>query len=253
MKASWMFQNLASRARFALRHPAYTLRSLLNEVLLADERFLAEATGVPVRKLRTFLNEPFRSQGFSTHLAACRAELQGLKIQSAAPFGKKILLQYALIRAVQPDAVVETGVANGVSSAYLLLALQTNGRGRLHSIEVGDAAFLPKGKTVGWVVPDWLRERWQLHIGDSTKVLPALLPRIAPIDVFIHDSLHTYEHMMEEFVCTYPFLRPYGFLLADDALWNESFREFSDQVKARYARILHGVGFLRKENSHTGV
>ncbi len=194
-----------------------------------------------------FLNEPSRSREFSAHLDACRVEFLGLDIRSADLFAKKILLQYALVRALQPEVVVETGVANGVSSAYLLLALQKNGRGRLHSIEIGDAAFLPDGKTIGWVVPDWLRERWQLHIGDSTEVLPALLAEIGPIDVFIHDSLHTYEHMMREFVCAYRFLRPYGFLLADDALWNESFREFSDRVGARYARILRGVGFMRKE------
>jgi predicted O-methyltransferase YrrM len=50
------------------------------------------------------------------------------------------------IRAFQPETVVETGVANGVSSAHILLALQKNERGILHSVGLNDPQFLPAGK-----------------------------------------------------------------------------------------------------------
>ncbi|MDX6415118.1 MAG: hypothetical protein QOH23_2528, partial [Gaiellaceae bacterium] len=36
---------------------------------------------------------------------------------------------YAVLRAVKPEVVVETGVANGFSTAFSLLALQANGTG----------------------------------------------------------------------------------------------------------------------------
>ena len=45
-------------------------------------------------------------------------------------------LCYLACRLVEPAVVVETGVAYGVSSAYVLRALETNGRGTLHSIDL---------------------------------------------------------------------------------------------------------------------
>ncbi|MDN5698624.1 MAG: class I SAM-dependent methyltransferase [Rubrobacter sp.] len=53
---------------------------------------------------------------------------------------------YLLCRLRKPEAVVETGVAHGVSSAFLLAALRVNGGGELHSVDLPplrrDAAVL---------------------------------------------------------------------------------------------------------------
>src|SRR6266480_7212838 len=45
-------------------------------------------------------------------------------------------LAYALCRALKPSVVMETGVAYGVSTAFLLKALDVNRNGRLHSIDL---------------------------------------------------------------------------------------------------------------------
>jgi len=166
-------------------------------------------------------------------------------IYSADLYAKKTLLQYAAIRALQPDRIVETGVANGVSSAYLLLALEKNGHGTLHSVEIGDTRYLPAGKATGWIVPEELRHRWDFRIGDSKKILPELLQTLPHIDVFIHDSLHTYEHMLWEFRTAFPFVRAGGLIFSDDALWNNAFTDFAREADAHYAAIIRGVGFLQ--------
>jgi len=93
---------------------------------------------------------------------------------------------------------VETGVANGVSSTHMLLALHKNRQGTLHSIEIGDSTYLPAGREPGWVVPDWLRGRWKFHLGDARQILPQLARELPSLDLFTHDSLHTYEHMKFE-------------------------------------------------------
>ncbi len=77
-------------------------------------------------------------------------------------------------------------------------------------------------------------------------MVPELLAQLGTVDVFIHDSLHTYEHMKFEFEQAYPHIRPGGLLISDDALWNSSFQEFAQQVRAPLARILRGVGYLTK-------
>jgi len=239
----WYFANTVQRLRFAARHPRYALKAALRELTLADERFLADATGTRPIQVRGFLQEPFELPEFLAHLHQCEpAFRQGMA--SADLWGKKVLVQYAAVRALQPDLVVETGVASGVSSAYILLALERNQRGTLHSVEIGDPAYLPANKEPGWIVPDWLRERWHMHIGDVAAVLPGLLRELGKVDMFIHDSLHTYEQMKFEFGLARPHLRRDGLLLADDALWNSAFGEFARAISSPASAIIRGVGIL---------
>lgn len=242
----WYLLNLARRLRFGLRNPLYGLKTAVRELTLADERFLASATGARPSEIRRYVNEPVLQSDFLELLRRCEQSFRSLEVASADLYAKKVLLQYAAIRAVRPEIVVETGVANGVSSSYILLALELNGRGHLHSIEVGDNSYQPVGYEPGWMVPDSLRHRWQLHIGDAKVLLPELLHQLGSIDVFIHDSLHTYEHMRFELQRAYPHVKPGGLLLVDDALWNCSFVDFAREVKAPAAQILRGVGFMKK-------
>jgi hypothetical protein len=245
----WLLQNARRRAGFALKNPRYALGVVFRELTLADERFLASITASSSRQVRDYLDEPISTPAFAEHLRGADKQFRALSIESADLFAKKILNQYAAVRALSPDCIVETGVANGVSSSYLFLALRKNGRGRLHSIGLPDLAFLPSGKDPGWLVPDWLRASWQVHVGDAREILLGLLTRLGNIAVFIHDSLHTYGHTIWGFETAYPHLRPGGLLFSDDALWNDSFYDFARNVGAPEARILRGVGFLRKNSA----
>jgi predicted O-methyltransferase YrrM len=244
---NWLFHNFNNRVRFALKNPFYALNSFCRELTLADERFLSTITNVSASQIRGFIKEPVQNGFFLTRLQSVKTELQTLEIYSADLYAKKILLQYAVVRAIKPKIVVETGVANGVSSAYLLLALQANGRGTLYSVGLNDPQYLPAGKSLGWVVPQELRSTWKLLLGDSRTILPGLLDGIDSTDIFIHDSLHTYEHMLWEYRAAYPHIRPGGLLFSDDAKWNSAFPEFALEVAAPRAKILRGVGFLQKK------
>lgn len=242
----WLFANARKKARYAAQNPGYAVRSLFRELTVADERFLSRITGCSVAKIRGFLDEPLSRPKFAAGLRRAEAAMESLGLQSADLYAKKVLVQYATIRAFQPEIVVETGVANGVSSSYLLLALEKNNRGKLYSVEVGDRSYLPEGMPNGWIVPDFLRPRWEMRVGDSRVVLPALLKELERTDVFIHDSLHTYDHMLWEFRAAYPFLPEGGLLLTDDALWNDAFWDFKREVNAKDGEIIRGVGYLRK-------
>jgi predicted O-methyltransferase YrrM len=116
------------------------------------------------------------------------------------------LLLYTAVRIVKPKVVVETGVANGKSSAIISLALNHNKLGKLYSFDLPNE----KGNTledgakthtyereVGWLVPDYLRNNWELYLGDSLELMSSnKLPD--NIDIFFHDSLHTYKHTLGE-------------------------------------------------------
>ena len=109
---------------------------------------------------------------------------------------------YALARLLRPRHVLEVGVSSGVSSAYLLRALEKNGRGTLHSIDLpqrprrgeasrgGSSWSLPPGRESGWAVPFALRKRWDLRLGDKRELLPLLAEELPAVGLFVYDVPH---------------------------------------------------------------
>ncbi len=138
---------------------------------------------------------------------------------------------YALAMLSQPAIVVETGVSGGVSSAYILSALEHNSKGHLYSIDLDAPSILPPGKETGWIVPGDLRDRWTLLLGDAKDLLPELLDDLGSFEMFLHDSNHSYNHMMWEFRVAWRALASGGLLLTDDVFWNESFFDFAKLVR----------------------
>jgi predicted O-methyltransferase YrrM len=133
-------------------------------------------------------------------------------------------LCYLACRLIKPETVVETGVAYGVSSAFILRALEMNGQGMLFSVDLPPLRRKYE-RFWGIAVPDELRGRWRLHRGTSASVLPRLFKANPTIDLFVHDSLHTHRNMRREFDAVWPHLREGGLLLADDVERNRAFGE----------------------------
>jgi hypothetical protein len=160
---------------------------------------------------------------------------------------KELSTLYLIMRLTQPDCVVETGVSAGASSAYILCALNDNAKGELHSIDL-PPENLPKGKTSGWVVPQFLRSHWKLHLGDSKDLLEPVLNDLGEIDCFIHDSLHTYEHMMWEFRTAWKYLCSRGLFLSHDVGANEAFFDFmkGKGIPWKEYRVFHVLGGFQK-------
>jgi predicted O-methyltransferase YrrM len=153
---------------------------------------------------------------------------------------------YLMCRLLEPDVVVETGVAYGVSSAFMLTALEENGRGVLHSVDLPPLRREYE-KVWGVAVDEALRSRWRLHRGSSGRVLPHLLNELETVDLFVHDSLHTYRNMRREFEVVWPRLRTGGVLIADDVERNRALGELRQKSPAlwrvvadREERPLHG-------------
>jgi hypothetical protein len=58
--------------------------------------------------------------------------------------------------------------------------------------------------------------------------------------------------MLWEYRSVYPHLRQGGLLVSDDALWNSAFPEFAREMGVKHGQIIHGVGFLLKEQQSLG-
>jgi predicted O-methyltransferase YrrM len=137
-------------------------------------------------------------------------------------------------------------VAYGVSSVFILKALEVNGRGTLHSIDLPPLRSEHE-RFWGIAVPEALKVRWRLHRGSSARVLPRLLEEASTIDLFVHDSLHTLRNMRREFDTVWPQLRKGAVLMADDVERNCAFSELRRKspalwrvVQDREESPLHG-------------
>jgi len=169
---------------------------------------------------------------------------------------KKAFL-YLAVRYARPRTIVETGVFDGISSAVVLQALSDNGGGMLISIDLPAVetinmstdkmreTALPPGCRPGWAIPAYLREHHRLVLGDSRTILPSLLEEQPQIDVFFHDSLHSYKHQLFEYTTAWPKLCEGGLLLSDDIFWSAAFHKFCKQMKKRYVWS-DNLGAVRK-------
>jgi predicted O-methyltransferase YrrM len=240
----------------AVRDPvagwAYLAGGFRNVLDLYEARFLAPFLTATVRTVRRTSRELAGDR--VDELVAARKGVQGV-----GELGHGRLL-YALVRLARPQVVVETGVASGVSSAYLLKALERNGSGTLHSVDMPNyeeilekqgaipqaTAILPRGKEVGYAVPDDLRSRWDLRLGLSREILPPLLQSAGPIDLYLHDSEHTYANMSWEYEQAWPVLRPGGILASDDVGLNRAFADFASAHGGSAAVYDGRIGLLRR-------
>ena len=148
---------------------------------------------------------------------------------------------YSIIREIKPDIIVETGIDRGVSTTYILLALQKNGKGKLISVD--------KNADAGKLVPQELKQYWEQKVGKTSDILPKL--DIDLVDIFLHDSLHTYENMLFEYRWAYSKLAENGCIMSHDIGTNNSFYDFAKEVESEVQYVLtaknrYGVGVITK-------
>ena len=138
----------------------------------------------------------------------------GMKIKWSAT-SELAAITYSLVRLLKPEVVIETGVGAGVSSWTILSAMEKNRTGNLISIDLPtpNTRLLPD---VGYLVPKELRHRWDFQRGPSQNLLPRILSEVTEIDMFQHDSRHSYSNQLREYLTAWPFIRSGGILVSDD-------------------------------------
>jgi predicted O-methyltransferase YrrM len=170
-----------------------------------------------------------------------------------APAHRGVELVYLAVRLLRPAVVVETGTFSGFVSTFILRALADNEQGELVSLDLParqaiphavDHA-LPAGDEPGWIVPPDLRSRFRLVTGDTRETLEPTLAEVGPIDVFLHDSLHTTRHMLFEYRAAWKALRPGGLLISDDIFMTPAFWLFGKGHRLPF-RHVGNVGIVRK-------
>ncbi len=160
---------------------------------------------------------------------------------------------YSLIRNHKPKIIVETGVLHGLTSAWILKAIKDNGYGKLISIDLprrdwfnyfgkkpfgpgGDAEFEIEEQKPGWLIPENLLQNWDLFLGPSSKYLENIVKENKDIELFIHDSDHSYEVMKYECDLIQNKLGDIDIII-DDHYCNDYYKDFEKNFNRKYKKI----------------
>ena len=94
---------------------------------------------------------------------------------------------YALVRALEPENVFESGTKAGCSATHMLTALKANKKGTLTSVDLGiDTDIEPEG--YGALIPKLLKKKWTFHA--NTRTEDFLDSDETPFDFVFEDTNH---------------------------------------------------------------
>ncbi|MBU4419366.1 MAG: class I SAM-dependent methyltransferase, partial [Candidatus Omnitrophica bacterium] len=161
---------------------------------------------------------------------------------------------YLLTKILKPGVIIETGCNIGFSSTFIALAVKENDNGcmfytmdpylKFHSWETSislKSSYEKKQNIDGdelrgefnplSIVPQDMRKYIIFKAGRSNDVLPNLLKDNPKIDIFFHDSEHSYRNVIWECMTIWPYLKTGGYILVHDVSHNSAFKEVSSKME----------------------
>ena len=194
-----------------------------------------ETNGVPILQVRKFLKESNEVVNYERSVLKSGRYWQISK--------DEVRSIYSIIRQREPDTVVETGMGPGVSTTSILSAMKN--KGRLVSIDPG----LPYGKgdrEVGFIIPSTLRSRLEHVKGTSSEKLESVLESMKKLDIFFHDSDHTYQNVMFELKTVWPKVRRNPLILVDNYDWSDAAADFAKEKGLKLRNLADDLALLSK-------
>jgi predicted O-methyltransferase YrrM len=228
----------AELVKLALRRPveaAYRLAGGFEDRRVESESREAEGLYEPAEDWLDQLHERLGVEACKEEGAFAEAwselELRSGELHVESHDGDRAFARalWCAVRHTGAERLVETGVARGVSSRILLVAVDPKPTGGLWSVDLPLLSEEWADRFGTAVTPD-LRDRWTYIRGPSKRVLPRMLRRIGPIDVFVQDSRGTTGTAGFEFRAAWKALRPGGVLIANSIERSPAFSSFVDEV-----------------------
>lgn len=150
---------------------------------------------------------------------------------------------YSVIRERKPEIVIETGMGSGVSTVSILSAM--NDKGKLVSIDPG----LPYGKgdrEVGFIIPSSMKSNLVYVKGTSSERLEGVLRTLPRLDVFFHDSDHSYQNVKFELGLVWPKIKENPLILIDNYDWSEAAMDFAKEKNLKLRNLADDLALLSR-------
>ncbi len=240
------FGNLARRASLAMPTAANALRAVAQWLLRSREdtnytydltpanklylaHLIAVVTARPVAEIKNYIAEVETDAQLRDHFGRAHdAQDPAARAVSdrTARYSRRIGW-YALVRALKPRLVIETGVDKGLGSVVLCAALLRNraegAEGRYMGTDIRPEA--------GALLTAPYNEVGRIAYGDSIATLQTVAD---PIDLFINDSDHSAEYEAREYETIAPRLSDRSVILGDNAHVTERLAAFAEATGRRF-------------------
>jgi hypothetical protein len=154
--------------------------------------FVAQISGLGFDQSLEYIKELQDDEELRGYLRGAASKSPLRRIMDCEPHYGRRAAWYALVRALRPKHVVETGVDKGLGSCVFASALLRNAEegypGRLTALDINPDAGAPIGGKYASVT--------DLRFGDAIAILAG---SSLAIDLFLHDSNHDYDHASAEY------------------------------------------------------
>jgi hypothetical protein len=184
--------------------------------------FISSVTGAEIGQARGWMRELADDSNLVDHLTRRLSSNPRRRICATEPHWARRSGWYSIVRAAQPDHVVETGTHLGLGSCVIAAALLRNGHGRLTTIDIDAEA--------GYLIGEPWASVIDRRVGPSTDMLGAL----RDVDMFLHDSLHTYDYETGELAAVEPNLRVSAVVLSDNAHESSALSDWAERSGRHY-------------------
>lgn len=171
--------------------------------------FIALITGRSFGEIQGYFEEIWQDRLLATHITEATLHSERWRLADSVPrYGLRVGW-YALVRALRPDHVVETGTDKGLGSCVVAAALLRNESGKLTTIDINSSA--------GYLITGRYAQAVEMRRGDSLDLLPLLDDRI---DLFFHEVHSSAEQERAEYEAIAPLIGKNTVLVSDNAKSN---------------------------------
>jgi predicted O-methyltransferase YrrM len=155
----------------------------------------------------------------------------------------EVRTMYAVMKFRNPSTVIETGMGPGVSTTTILSAVDNE------AVVISIDPDIPYGKgdkELGFVIPEGMKSRLHYVKGTSREMLAKVLKSLKSVDIFFHDSDHTYDNIMFELNTVWPKLSSSSLILIDNYDWTEAPVDFANEKQLSLFNIADDLALLSR-------
>jgi hypothetical protein len=190
--------------------------------------FVDTITGCSIERALSYIDEVLLNDSLRNHIneLCVRDPDGGMFVDRDMGFGRRIGW-YAIVRAIKPSYVLETGVDKGLGSVVIASALLQN-REEGYAGEYLGTDINPKA---GFLFHGIYASCGRIVYGDSIETLKSI---DRDIDLFINDSDHSAEYEAREYATITAKLSPAAVILGDNAHLTSALFEFSIASRRKF-------------------
>jgi predicted O-methyltransferase YrrM len=146
-----------------------------------------------------------------------------------------------LIKRERPAIMIETGVESGYSTEHFLTAMDAVGVGHLFSCDPAPSGF--------YVAYPIVHPRFTFIQKASQEALDEIFKATGRVDLFLHDSDHSWECQTFEYEWAWQHVRAGGIIASDDTGWGYLIPGFGAVAHHAWDQFLDRHGLTGKDTA----